>query len=328
MRDWSDITAAIDRHRTIIVATHTSPDGDGFGSMLGLGLFLKQMGNTVHAAWDGDGSVPSSYAFLPGQELIVDPADLPKDDVCCIAVDCASAERLGSIRETFELSADTINIDHHRDNTRYAAFNVVYGGAAACAELLYELIGLLCNTHGHGLRMTREIAVCLYTGIVTDTGRFQYSSTSPNTFEIAGQLLKHGVDPSLIFRNAYENVALARLHLVGMAYERTRVVEDVGFAYTVIEERDFARTGTKFEDSENLIDGLRAIKDIEVAAVFKETDEGYRVSLRSTGRIDVSRIADAYGGGGHPLAAGFTSALDLAKLEEELVEHIRRQEAG
>lgn len=324
--DWQSAIDKIEGLDDIVIATHVMPDGDGLGSMLALTHYLRRTGKTVYPTWGGTPNVPEAYRFLPEADTIVDPADVCKEGHLFIAVDCATLDRLGTLKKCYENAASVINIDHHRDNERYGEIDLIYGGASSCCELVFELIELLCGRSG--LSVDKDEALCLYTGVVTDTGRFQYSSTNPDTFRVASDLLKRGVDPSYIFRNVYENTSAGRLRLAGTAYARTAIEPDVGLAWTYITKKDFSDTSTTPEDSEDIINALRAVKDIDVALIVKETGGGKRASLRSTGVIDVATIAEDFGGGGHTLAAGFTSSDTVEAIVERVKELIREQKAG
>lgn len=298
---FKDVAAAISAGNDIVLATHILPDGDAIGSLIGLALMLRQAGKSVLASWGNRFAYPAQYSFLEGQDLLVSPDRLPKKPKLLIALDCGSPERLGSLQKLLKSSELTINIDHHRNNTGYAMINAVSPDIASTAEMVYKLGKEL------GLTINKAIAENLYTGLVTDTGRFQYSNTTASSLTTASELIGYGVDPAKIFRNVYESTTFERLKLTGAALSKTVFNEETGLIYTAITKEDFGRTGSSVEDSENLIDFLRAVKGVRVAAVFKQTDAGWRVSLRSTGKIDVGALAEENNGGGHRLAAGYTA---------------------
>ena len=298
---FEQVIQAIKEQKDVVLATHVLPDGDAIGSVLALGMVLRGLGKNVVATWSGRMEVPEQYRYLAGQELLAAEEYIPERPAFLIALDCGSRERLGSIEKKFKKAELTANIDHHRNNTEYAQINAVDPLSPATSELVYELVREM------GLDINRDVAECLYTGLVTDTGRFQYTNTNAKAFKMAADLVDIGVDPSRIFRYVYENSTYKRLMLAGLALSKTVLDNDIGFIYTVITKEDFASTGATVEDTENLIDSLRAVTGIEVAAVLKETGGGLRVSLRSTGRVDVGKIAESKGGGGHKLAAGYNA---------------------
>ncbi len=302
---FDEAVAALEAHNEIVLVTHILPDGDAIGSLIGLALILKKLDKTVAASWGNRFVYPAQYSFLDGQELLVSPDKLPDRPQLLIALDCGSPERLGSLEKLLRNSDLTINVDHHRNNSGYAMINAVSPYFASTAEMVFDICKEL------GVVIDKAIAENLYTGLVTDTGRFQYSNTTAASFTTAAELIGYGVDPARIFRHVYENTTFERLKLAGAAFSKAVFDETGGLIYTVITKDDFLKTGSSVEDTENLIDSLRAVKGISVAAVLKETDAGWRVSLRSTGKIDVGSIAEAQKGGGHRLAAGYTAAGDL-----------------
>jgi bifunctional oligoribonuclease and PAP phosphatase NrnA len=296
----------------IVLATHILPDGDAVGSLIALALMLKQTGKNVMASWGNRFSYPSQYAFLEGQELLVSPDKLPKEPALLVVLDCGAPERLGSLERLLDKAELSINIDHHRNNTGYAKINAVSSDFASTAEMVYELGKEL------GITFDKAIAENLYTGLVTDTGRFQYSNTTSLSFATASELMGYGVDPAKIFRNVYESTTFERLKLAGSALSKTVFDEASGVIYTAVSKADFYKTGSSVEDTENLIDFLRAVNGVRVAAVLKETDAGWRVSLRSTGQVDVGALAESKHGGGHRLAAGYTASDNLEDTLRDL----------
>lgn len=317
-RSWKETVTLINKERKFVIASHLLPDGDAIGATLGLGLILKKLNKDVFLPWANDHLyIPSHFQFLPGLKLFQPSFNCPAKPTNFIALDCGNVERLGALKECFRDADNTVNIDHHRDNKNFARINIVDQNRAATSELVYLL------TQKLGVDVDKDIATCLYTGIVTDTGRFQYSSISAETFHIAANLLTYGVDPNHVFRNVYENQSFSAVKLFGRLLAQAELVKDIGVVYTIITQKDLTQTNAKVEDTESLIDYLRATRNIKVAAVFREMDNLVRVSMRSTGQIDVGRIAELYGGGGHPLAAGYNSKKDLASTKEELFQKIR-----
>ncbi len=324
MKDWSMVEKIINRNESFVVATHVMPDGDGIGSLLALSHTLRKLGKNVFPTWGSKIDVPAQYSFLPGLNGLVEPADLPKSDLGTIVLDCASIERLGVLVDRFRIDKDSINIDHHQDNKGFGVVNIIRKEASSTCEIIYDLIKHMLMIKKETI--DKDIAICLYTGIVTDTGRFQYSSTTKETFRIAGELLDLGVDPSFIFKNVYEKQELGRLKLFGHAFIDTKMLEDIGLVYTVIDPDSFKKTNTNPEDSESLIDALRSVKGVQVAVLFKPGKKGeeLRVSMRSTGHADVAKIAGIYGGGGHKLAAGFSSNKSLEEVKDSLFIEVRK----
>lgn len=311
-RDLIRVAAAIKKASKVVILTHAQPDGDAIGSALGLALILRKAGKQALVAWADKSAIPEQYAFLPGQEFLSDLDKLTAEPDLVIAIDCGAADRLGAAIDVFLKAKVSINIDHHRNNKGFAAINVVDAGYASAAEMIYELGKML------GIEPDIDIALNLYAGIVTDTGRFQYSNTTEHSFLTAAKLIKVGVDPAMVFRNVYESTSLTRLKLAARAFEAAVFDAEIGFIHTVITKEDLKSVGAGISDAENVIDSLRAVAGVRVAAVLKDTNGKLRVSLRSTGDIDVGAIAEAKGGGGHKLAAGYNTNMKPSKAIEEL----------
>jgi phosphoesterase RecJ-like protein len=283
--------------RTFCVAGHIRPDGDCIGSQLALALALRNEGREV-TCWNED-PVPDKLRFLDSQKLFELPRPGRRFD-CVIATDCASFERLGKVRECIGDRKSFINIDHHTSNTRYADLNWISSKEPSTGELIYRLLKTA------NWPITRPIADCLFTAVSTDTGSFQYATTTPATFNVASQLVQRGADLDRISQEVYQSYPLARVQLLRHVYNRFHLTHDRRTAYFWLKKRDYARTGAGRDDSEGLIDHIRAIEGVVVACVFEEMEvELTRISLRSKSPdVDVNRIAGQFGGGGHPAAAG------------------------
>ncbi len=291
------IIQAIRSSQTICVVGHVRPDGDCIGSQLALGLALKNEGKDV-MCWNED-PVPDKLSFLNAQKMFELPRPGRKFD-CVIATDCASFERLGKVRDCIGERKVFINIDHHTSNTRYADLNWVSSREPSTGELIYRLL------KAANWPITRPIADCLFTAVSTDTGSFQYASTTPATFNVASHLVERGADLDRISQEVYQSYPLARVQLLRHVYNKFHLTHDSRTAYFWLKKRDYSRTGAGREDSEGLIDHIRAIEGVVVACVFEEMEQELtRISLRSKrGDVDVNQIAGQFGGGGHPAAAG------------------------
>lgn len=291
------IIQAIRESGTVCVVGHVRPDGDCIGSQLALALALKNEGKDV-TCWNED-PVPTKLAFLDAQKIFGLPKQGRRFD-CVIAADCASFERLGKVRDCIGERKVFINIDHHTSNTRYADLNWVSSREPSTGELIYRLL------KAANWPITRPIADCLFTAVSTDTGSFQYATTTPATFNVASHLVERGADLDRISQEVYQSYPLARVQLVRHVYNKFRLTHDSRTAYFWLKKRDYTRTGAQRDDSEGLIDHIRAIEGVIVACVFEEIEpELTRISLRSkSGDVDVNQIAGQFGGGGHPAAAG------------------------
>lgn len=324
MTDLDLVADLIRREKSFIIATHIQPDGDGLGSVLGLGLWLRKIKKEVFMSWGEEIKVPPQYAFLPGINLLCRPSLIHHpSSLNFIAIDCASIERLGVLRSAAEKAQNFVNIDHHPGNTRYGKINLIDEKTSSSAELVYKVIKVAGRKSQVASYLDKDIALCLYTGIVTDTGRFQYSNTNESTFKAALELLQYGVSPNYVFQNVYENLSFPSLQLLGRILDRAKVCEEASLIYTSITQQDLKETGTKAEETENFVDHLRAVQGSRVAVIFKETpDAKIKASLRSKNEINVGEIARKFGGGGHRNAAGFTSDKDIPETLKILVKEL------
>ena len=281
----------------ICVVGHVRPDGDCIGSQLGLAIALKNQGKKV-VCWNQD-PMPKKLAFLDPDKLLQKPEKGREFD-CVIATDCASFERLGTAAACIGDRKLFINIDHHASNTRYADVNWIAARQPSTGELIFRLL------RAANWAITREIADCLFTAISTDTGSFQYPSTRPATYYVAGKLVDRGADLAKICNEVYQSYPLSRVRLLRHVFNHFRLTHDDQIAYFWLKKADFARTGAEQDDAEGLIDHIRAIEPVVVACVFEEAElELTRVSLRSkSDKVDVNEIAKLFGGGGHKAAAG------------------------
>ena len=291
------IIEALRESRTVCVVGHIRPDGDCVGSQLGLTLALRAEGKKV-ACWH-ENRIPEKYEFLDRDGVIQKPRKGRKFD-CVVATDAASFDRLGSVGKCVANRKLLINIDHHESNTRYGDLNWVSAHEPSSGELIFRLLKIA------KWPITKRIADCLFTAVSTDTGSFQYASTRPSTYHVAGELVSRGADLARICDEVYQSYPVSRARLLRHIYSHFRLTHDDQIAYFWLKKADFARTGAESCDSEGLIDHIRAIAPVVVACVFEEIDpELTRISLRSKSeKVNVNEIAAQFGGGGHPAAAG------------------------
>jgi phosphoesterase RecJ-like protein len=291
------ILATIDACQTFCVASHMRPDGDGIGSQLGLTLALKNHGKKA-VCWNMDG-VPHKLAFLDPDKIVQPPKSDCQFD-CVIVLDVASLERLGTTGQHIDHRQHFINIDHHASNTRFADINWVSARTASTGELVFRLLKTA------NWPITPAIADCLFTAVSTDTGSFQYPSTRPSTYSIAGELVKRGANLANICQEVYQSYPLSRVRLMQRILNHFKLTANNRIAYFWLRPADYARTGADANDSEGLIDHIRAIEPVVVACLFEETQPNeIRISLRSkSDRVDVNAIATRFNGGGHRAAAG------------------------
>jgi len=297
-RARSRAIALIRNSASLYIGTHVRPDGDALGSLLALALALEAGGRRV-AALCAD-PAPEPYRFLPGVgRLCADPPPWRAD--LGLVVDCDGPGRLGRLEAAFVSLPALVDIDHHATDHAFGDVRLVDATAAASGELVYDLVRAL------GAQITSEVATCLYTALLTDTGRFTYGNTTARALRIASELARAGADPHGIARALYEQRSMAATHLLGVALSRLSAELDHEVVSSMLRLADFRDTGAGPADTEGIIDHLRAIGGPRVALLFVELPEGgVRVSLRSDGSADVSRIALSFGGGGHAMAAGCT----------------------
>jgi len=296
----SRILEAFRQYQTFCVVGHIRPDGDCIGSQLAMTLALREQGKEV-VCWNED-PVPAKLAFLDPKHLLQAPSKngAPRSFDCVLALDSASLKRLGGLADLIHQREVLINIDHHESNTRYGDINWVSDRAPATGELIYRLL------KEARWAINRPMADCLFTAVSTDTGSYQYSTTTPTTFHVSGELVQRGADLAGICTEVYQSYSLSRVHLVKHLYNHFRLTHSDRTAYLWLKKADFTRTGANTADSEGLIDHIRAIEPVVVACLFEELEADMtRLSLRSkSDNVNVNEIAALFGGGGHPAAAG------------------------
>lgn len=300
------LAAALKAEKKVLITTHIKPEGDALGSMIALHRAMTQLGADSAMYMSETGGVAPEYRFLKALGEVhygEAPADSGSRTLC--TVDCGNAERIGN-DSLVAAAPKVINIDHHSDNPRFGTVNLVAPGASSASEIVYFLVGEL------GADITAEMAEALYTGILVDSGRFQYSAATPATFRVAAELIERGVDHTAVFRHIYETIPLAKVKLMGRMFENMTIACGGVLAIGVLSRADFEEAGAGNGLTEGLVDGLRAIEGVRVAALVYprpgEPGGEYRVSVRSsTGDVNVQKIARDKGGGGHPQAAGFSS---------------------
>jgi bifunctional oligoribonuclease and PAP phosphatase NrnA len=312
--DLQAVVAALREHDRFLVVSHENPDGDALGSLLAMTLALRQLGKDAVMFLSGIAPVPREYAFMPLDGLLRVAPDDAADRVL-VAVDCAKAERIGPDLGVVERAPYVVNVDHHHDNTRFGDVNLIVADASSTGEVLRDVFAAM------DVELTPELAEPLYIALVTDTGRFQYSNTTPKALRLAAELVEAGADVHAVFRQVYESVEFARLKLRARAFERARVLEGGRIVITYLLRSDFAELGAAEAYAEGIIDDLRAVEGSELAALIREPPSedrlSRRVSLRSSiDELDVSAIARGFGGGGHRQAAGFSSDRSIDEITE------------
>ncbi|MGN6797830.1 MAG: DHH family phosphoesterase [Gaiellaceae bacterium] len=321
----SDLQAVADVLRSqerFVVVAHENPDGDALGSLIGAALGLRALGKDAVMYLAAHGPMSTEYQFLDLSEIL---HELPPDieERVLVAVDCANARRISEETTALSRARFVIDIDHHHDNSRFGDVNLVVPDASSTAEVIRDILREL------DVPLTPQIAEALYVGLVTDTGRFQYTNTTPKALRLAAELVEAGADLHGVFQHVYETVQLAKLKLLARALDRAGAYEGGRLVVSYLLRDDFAEVGAEEPHSEGIIDHLRAVEGSELVALIREPprEEGptHRISLRSShDEIDVSAIARKRGGGGHPQAAGFSSEEPV----ERIIEFLRREIAS
>jgi len=310
--DLERVASELRERDRFLLTAHEGPDGDALGSLLGMHHLLTQLGkDSVMFLAAKEIPLPIEYRFLPLEEVFHEPpADMA--DRTAIFLDCGNIDRM-PVDFLSEGAHEIINIDHHHDNTHFGDLNLVDVEASCTAEIVYQLAHLL------GARITPEMANAIYVGLVTDTGKFMYDSTSARTHRIAAELIEAGVVVDDTYRRLYEHVPIEKIRLVARALEGIQRHCNQRLVLAYIKAEDYAATGAGEEMTEGIIDHLRSIEGTEIAALIRDLGDRGRaarkVSLRSSsGDVDVSAIARKHGGGGHKRAAGFSTDLELDQL--------------
>ncbi len=318
----AEIAEALRAHQRFVVVSHLRPDGDALGCTLAMGLSLRALGKDV-TMWNEDGML-DKLRFLPGSELIATPTAHVQDFDVLVALDTASHPRLGTPLKSIGHVKLTVNIDHHISNPGYGDLAHINANAPATGEILYELLA------GEGMPLDRAIATNLFAAISTDTGSFQYPSTTARTYEIAARLIALGVNVGEISKLLYESYPLRRLELLRALLNSLHLTAEGRAASFALSQHTAQTLGVIPEDNEGLIDHIRAIDSVLVAVFFEELDGGLvRVSMRSKdARFDVSAICGRYGGGGHKLAAGARIRGELGEVEARVMAYIQEEIAS
>jgi phosphoesterase RecJ-like protein len=302
----------------VAIACHVNPDADALGSSLGLAHHLIARGTRVVISFPNEPlELPPWAAALPVDGLVVPVDAFPTAPPVMVTCDCAAFDRLGSLGAAAEAAGELIWIDHHRSNDGRGTIRLVDPDASSTCEVVARLIDAL------GGNLTDESAISLYAGLVTDTGRFQYEAATPETLRLAARLREHPFDHAHLSQVLYENNRAAYLDVLGVAMDRAELDAAADLVWTYVLWSDLEQAGAEPGDVDDLIDVLRATRDADTAALVKQQRDGrFKVSVRSRGARDLSAVAAAFGGGGHRLAAGYTSEVGPAETIRRLREAV------
>jgi phosphoesterase RecJ-like protein len=317
--DWSPFVALVGRHRRLLLTTHVRPDGDGLGSMLALDAALRQQGKEVHLLIASP--MPARYQFLDPDRRIQQfqtPTEALRSVDAALVLDTGTWNQLGDFGPFLrELPAAKAVIDHHQTQDDLGGQRFVDVSAEATGRLVYEAITAL------GTPFTPRMAQDLFVALAMDTGWFRHSNVQPRTFALAEQLLAHGARPEVLYEHLFEQNTLPRLKLMGLVLDRLQLIGDNRVAYTEIHRADYLATGALPSDSEDLVNYPRSLAGVEVGLLFMEQPRGgVKVSFRSRARVDVARLAERFGGGGHRLASGAILETSLAEARGRVLEAV------
>ena len=309
---------AIKNANKVCISSHVSVDGDNLGSITALYNFLKDMGKDVTLLKSD--IIPNQYKFLPGLSEIVSPEDFSGECDLYFSMDCADLDRLGDNRDTFLDAKTRVVIDHHMTNEGYGNINFIEPEISSTCELLSEILFRTCET------LSSDVATCLFTGLSTDTGRFLYTNVKAETFNVAEKLLSLGADMNLINLNIYQSKPIRKLRILEIGLEKMTEALDGALTYTVITRDDMEKAGAFIYDLDEIINFIRDTEGVSVSFIVKEVeDDVYKVSLRSKGDLDVSKVATEFGGGGHKNASGLTYKGKVDELINSLTEAIKNE---
>lgn len=303
-----ELVSVLKKEKVFLLATHLNPDGDAIGSALALASALESMGKEVHV-YNKD-LVPKLYRFMPGHKRFRSglKKSLSRKPVL-VLLDCNSPERAGLEQYSFRMS---VVMDHHETEGDFGDIRWVVPSAAATGLMVFSLIKAM------GVRVTGDMAINLYTAIALDTGTFRYSNTSSEVLRASAELIEAGASPAAISESLYERWEKNRFDLLVMTLNNLEIKSDIAIMH--ITKNMFEKTGAKPEDTENFLNFPRMIKSVKVAALFRDMGNGFwKASLRSKGDVNVAKIAELYGGGGHYNAAGFRTRGGLKSAKEKLL---------
>ena len=318
--DWQPFVELVKSAHRFLITTHVRPDPDGLGSQLGLADILENMGKktemVISSVW------PPRYNFLDPTKRIQrfhPPGDEFRKADAIIVLDTGTWNQLGDFGPFMKsMNVPKFVIDHHLSQDELGATRLLDTTAEATGRLVVEAIEALNQP------LTPHAANCLFAALATDTGWFRHKNTTPLTFALAEKLTRAGADPNLLYDQIYEQNSLGRLRLLGVVLERMQVIENGQVAFTYLLAGDYEKTGAIPQDTEDVVGYTRSITGVEVGLVFMEQPAGgIKVSFRSRSKIDVAKVAEQFGGGGHRLASGATLNVPLAEAQQKVLEAIR-----
>jgi phosphoesterase RecJ-like protein len=321
MKAMQSITKAIKKFNRFLITSHVNLEGDSLGSQLAMANLLKCLGKDF-VIFD-DSKPPGHYRFLPHVELVRDKLDMKKGEFdAAIVLDCPNLARTGKVKKAVKSIGYIINIDHHVSNERFGNVNWIEKDASSVGEMVYKLYKKLnCG-------ITKEIALHIYIAILTDTGSFNYSNTSGATHEIVGELLGYGIEPYDISKSVYENKTPGDIKLLAKALSSLNVIEKGKIAYIVVRKKLLKETKARESSCDNFISFARSINGVEAAVFFREDIKKgnlFHVSFRSSGPMDVNKVAASFGGGGHKRASGCIMRGSLEEIKRKVLKKLKSE---
>jgi len=309
---YKKIWDKIENSDNILLIAHMNPDGDALGSSLSLYPILKNMKKKV-TVFNITKPLPDYLDFLPNFKKITDK--MPSKIDLTVAFDCGSIDRLGLESKPSFL----INIDHHISNTMYGDINLVKPGYASTSQVVYEML------KSNNVEINQDTALCLYTSLVTDTGSFQYESVNKKVFDCAADLVSKGVKPDYVSQMLFQRNRLSKLRLIAKSYETLELCCDAKVAFVEVTKEMMQITGAIKEDTDTIVNNVRSLATVEIACMLREEEDGIKISLRSK-NVDVSKIAQKFGGGGHIRASGamFKNTADFEYVKSLLKDEFKR----
>jgi len=309
----SQVVQLIEQKQRFMITSHVRPDGDGLGSGLALHWILKSLGKDAEVVLRD--RVPPAYSVLPGSEHVLVQDDLTELYDAAFIIECSDVERPGlpGLKNQF-----TVNIDHHSTTEPFGDINWIDSTSAAVGEMIYNLSKAL------GVEVTKEIAECIYTALLTDTGSFHFSNTTERTLKIASELVRRGVEPARISQALYYSYPFSKVRLLGLVLSNIQRDESGRIAWVTMDRAMMYEADASEEDADGIVNHALSVGDVEAVAFFKELAPGiYRVSLRSKGKINVARVAETFGGGGHRNAAGCRIEGEFCGVKQRVISSLQ-----
>ncbi len=309
----SQVVELIENKSRFCITSHVRPDGDSLGSSLALYWTLKALNKQVDVLMRDH--VPHAYSKLPGANEVIKVSAIPPGYDAAFVIECSDIDRPGLIDLDKQL---VVNIDHHSTTVLFGNINWIDSTASAVGEMIYNLCKAL------GVSVNQQIAECVYTALLTDTGSFHYSNTTERTFKIASELVRKGVKPAHISQALFYSYPFSKIKMLGIALSSLNRDETGRIAWLVTTLEQMAEADATEEDLDGIVNYPLAVGEVEVVAFFKEIAPNiYRTSLRSKGEVNVARVAEKYNGGGHKNASGCTIKGDINQIIEEMVEYLQ-----